>query len=253
MSDLANYFYSNKGRRIHKWTHFFDIYDRHLSQFRGQTVTMLEVGISRGGSLEMWKEYFKNKIKLYAVDVKPECKQFEEENVRIFIGDQADRHFLKTLQSELPSLDIVIDDGGHTMEQQIRTFEELFGSIKEGGVYLCEDTHTSYKNEYGGGYKKSDTFIEYIKDLVDALHAYHSEDPALKPDAFATSIGSVHFYDGIVVVEKRKRKKPVDKKTGGKSRFKQKVRETVKGEGVVGVVKKGVRLLSRKMAKWMKV
>jgi hypothetical protein len=60
------------------------------------------------------------------VDINPNCKQFEEPGVRIEIGDQGDRVFLRTLAASLPPIDILIDDGGHTMRQQINTFEELF-------------------------------------------------------------------------------------------------------------------------------
>ena len=66
-------------------------------------------------------------------------------------------------------LDIVIDDGGHKMRQQIVSYEELFGHIKHDGVYLCEDTHTSYWLQYGGGYKRQNTFIEYSKNFIDYL------------------------------------------------------------------------------------
>jgi hypothetical protein len=68
----------------------------------------------------------------------------------------------------------LIDDGGHTMKQQINTFEEFFTSIAENGVYLCEDVHTSYWSKYGGGYKKSGTFIEYSKNFIDYINAWHS-------------------------------------------------------------------------------
>ena len=64
--------------------------------------------------------------------------------------------FLKKLYAALPPLDILIDDGGHTMNQQITTFEVLFDKVKEDGIYLCEDLHTSYFKYFGGGYKKKD-------------------------------------------------------------------------------------------------
>ena len=62
---------------------------------------------------------------------------------------------------------ILIDDGGHTMEQQIVTFEELYDHINDGGIYLCEDVHTSYLEKFGGGYQKEGTFIEYSKKIID--------------------------------------------------------------------------------------
>jgi hypothetical protein len=55
------------------------------------------------------------------------------------------------------------------MRQQILTFEYLFLKLKEGGIYLVEDTHTSYWYNYGGGLKKKSSFIEYSKKIIDSL------------------------------------------------------------------------------------
>jgi len=141
MNDLEKYFKENTDRSIHKWQHYFDVYDRHFSRFRGTDVHVVEFGVSEGGSLQMWKEYFGPNCKIYGVDINPYCKELEEDRIQIFIGDQEDRNFLRSLASDIPRIDILIDDGGHRMQQQINTFEELFPSIDSNGVYLCEDKH----------------------------------------------------------------------------------------------------------------
>jgi len=122
----------------------------------------------------MWKKYFGAGAQIFGLDIDPQCKLFEEDRIRIFIGDQGDRQFLRLLKQQLPKLDILIDDGGHTMEQQIVTFQELFPHISANGVYMCEDLHTSYWRSYGGGYLNPNSFVEYSKRLIDYLNAYHS-------------------------------------------------------------------------------
>ena len=165
----------------------------------------------------MWKSYFGKDAKIYGVDINPICKGLEEENIQVFIGSQSDRSFLTTLRQEIPPIDILIDDGGHTMQQQIITFEELYDHIKPGGVYLCEDLHTSYWVEYGGGYKRRGTFIEYAKKLIDSLNAFHSEQKIFKPDKFTSSTDSLHFHDSILVIEKNLRVKPHEISSGNQS------------------------------------
>ncbi|MEP7056486.1 MAG: class I SAM-dependent methyltransferase [Caldimonas sp.] len=215
MNDLEAHFRRNTGRRIHKWMHYFEIYDRHFARFRRKAPTVLEFGVSQGGSLQMWKEYFGAGTRLFGADINPECKRFEEDGVRIFIGDQADRKFLRALAATLPPIDILIDDGGHTMEQQIATFEELFGRVAPNGVYLCEDLHTSYWRRWGGGYRKRGSFIEYSKNWVDALHAWHSRAPRrLQVSDFTRTAHSLHYYDSVLVVEKRPMQPPHDEVTG---------------------------------------
>ena len=216
MNDLETYFRSNKGRLIHKWMHYFEVYDRHFARFRGQPVNVLEFGVSQGGSLQMWKHYFGPAAKIFGADIVPACKQFEEEGVRIFIGDQADRGFLRELVKSLPPIDILIDDGGHTMAQQVATFEECFPAMQPHGVYLCEDLHTSYWRKFGGGYRRRGTFIEYAKGLVDGLNAWYSKQPRrFSVDDFTRSAHSMHFYDSIVVIERRPMVPPHDEMTGG--------------------------------------
>ena len=101
------------------------------------------------------------------------------------------------------------------MEQQINTFEVLFDRIEANGIYLCEDLHTSYWERWGGGYKKNDTFIEYSKDFIDYLHAWHSAEPKkLDVSDFTRSAYGLHFYDSILVIEKRSIERPSHCATG---------------------------------------
>jgi hypothetical protein len=215
MNDLLKYFESNTGSLIHKWMHYFDIYDRHFARFRGQDVHVLEIGVSHGGSLQMWRDYFGKSAKIYGADINPFCKNFETENTKIFIGDQSDKKFLQHLKNEIPRLDILIDDGGHLANQQIATFEILFPHVSPNGVYLCEDLHTSYWDDWGGGVGKKGTFIEYSKRLIDQVNAWHSREPRkLDVNDFTRSTFGLSFYDSVLVIEKRPMEKPYHRKTG---------------------------------------
>ena len=216
MNDLEKYFYANTGNLIHKWLHYFEVYDRHFSRFRGKSPHVLEFGVSHGGSLQMWRDYFGAGCKIYGVDINPKCAELRAEGFEIFIGDQGDSEFLRSIAKRIPRIDILIDDGSHLMEHQIRTMEVLFDAIDARGVYLCEDLHTSYWRKWGGGYKRRGSFIEYSKNFIDSLNAWHSMQPRrLAVSKWTKSIDSLHYYDSIFVVEKRPREnKPIVKKTG---------------------------------------
>lgn len=214
INDLEKYFRSNNDRLIHKWDHYFEIYDRHFKRFRNKEIVILEIGVAQGGSLQMWKHYFGEKAKIFGVDIEPKCKEFEEDNIQIFIGSQSDRKFLKELKESVPPIDILIDDGGHTMIQQKVSFKELFNHIKEDGVYLCEDLHSSYWSGHGGGYKRMGTFIEFSKNFIDYLNAYHSKARGLRVNTFTKTTDSLHYYDSILVIEKRKREAPIHETSG---------------------------------------
>ncbi len=66
----------------------------------------------------MWRDYLGPKAIIYGVDTEPDCRVYENDGVKIFIGDQADRSFWREFRRKVPALDIVIDDGGHQPEQQ---------------------------------------------------------------------------------------------------------------------------------------
>jgi cephalosporin hydroxylase len=215
---LRDIFYKHEGNLIHKWDHYFDIYEKYFSKFRGRKINMLEIGISHGGSLQLWKKYFGENVHIYAIDINPECKKLQEENITIFIGSQSDKSFLENAASQLPDLDFVIDDGGHTMQQQLISFETLFLKVKEDGLYFVEDTHTSYWEEFHGGLKNPGSFVEKSKDLVDSLYDNHVIDKTkIRIDEITNHINCISFYDSVVVFEKKLRTKPFHKQIGKKT------------------------------------
>lgn len=210
---LLRFFEAPDHRMIHKWMHYFEIYERHFERFRGRPITLVEIGVFQGGSLQMWRDYFGPQAQIVGVDINPMVRRFEAPGTRIRIGDQADPAFLSRLAAELPAIDILVDDGGHTMRQQITTFEVLYPKVSAEGVYLCEDLHTSYWPEYGGGPGRR-TFIDVAKGLVDRLNGFHGRDPERPADDFTRSAHALHFYDSVLVIEKRRREAPVSRYHG---------------------------------------
>ena len=211
---LERHFRRNRKRLIHKWMHYFEIYDRHFARFRGKRVVVVEFGVSHGGSLQMWRKYFGRKATIYGIDIDPRCKKFESKRTKILIGDQEDRDFLRSIVAKTGPIDVLIEDGGHMMGQQIATFEEIYPTMAEDGVFLIEDLHTSYWADYGGAYRDPGTFIEYAKNLTDQLNAHHSQQPELEVDDFTRTTKSMHWYDSIIVFERGRVVAPHHEMTG---------------------------------------
>ena len=200
---LLEFFHQPDHRLILKWKHYFDIYHRHFKHYRDKEVTIVEIGVFHGGSLQMWKNYFGPRARIIGVDINPACKQFEEDQIEIAIGSQEDERFLKQLADFSGPIDVLIDDGGHMMKQQLTTFAHLYPKVKDFGTYLVEDLHTSYKPGYGGGLKEA-TFINFAKKVLDQMHSWYSDE--LTVDFLTRSVYSMHCYDSIIVFDKR----PVD-------------------------------------------
>jgi cephalosporin hydroxylase len=196
MNDLEKFFYETEHKRIHKWRNYFQIYAQHFERFRGKKINILEIGVAHGGSIDMWISYFGKDCTVYCVDIDPQCKKFEGERVKVYIGSQGDPEFLFWLTTQCPMWDIVIDDGSHRMKDQIMSFDWLFRHVKNGGIYLTEDVHTSFIRHFGGNRRM--TFLNYCKNLVDELYGWQRN----RVSSLSRSIKSIHFHTGIVVIEK---------------------------------------------------
>jgi hypothetical protein len=197
-------FVNNRQRTVHKWKHYFTAYEDHFKRFVDRPLLFLEIGVGRGGSAQMWKRYLGPHAQIVGIDINPECRGFEEDQIAIRIGSQADTEFLQSVLDEFGTPDIVLDDGSHQMGHVVETFRFLYPRSSANGVYMVEDLHTSYWEEYGGGLRREGTFIELAKELIDELNADWARD-ALPPTDFTRSTLSMHFYDSIVVFERGRR------------------------------------------------
>ncbi len=196
-------FFDTSKISIHKWENYFEIYESYFHPFREKNVRLLEIGVQYGGSLKMWMEYFL-KPKIFGIDINPDCKKLESENIDIQIGSQNDKKFLKKYADYVGNLDIIIDDGGHTMDQQLNTFKILFPILNDGGIYIVEDIESSYQNMYGGGPNRRGTFVEFSKKIIDYINANHSDFSSLKPNWYSTNVEYIHFYNNVIVFKKQK-------------------------------------------------
>lgn len=194
-------FQTNQQRSIHKWKHYFPAYERHLARFKSQDVVLFEIGCGGGGSLQMWKRFLGPHARIVGIDVKPECAEFEEDQIAVRIGDQSDAAFLARVVEEFGQPDVVIDDGSHMMAHIAATFRFLYPKTARNGVYLVEDLHTAYWPGFGGGVRREGTFIETVKSLIDELNADHTRGQ-LAPTVFTRTTLSMHIYDSMVVFER---------------------------------------------------
>jgi hypothetical protein len=213
-------------KTLFKMDHYLDIYDRELTPWMGKDVKFLEIGVYRGGSLRMWRDFFAPQSSLTFLDIDPACKALEIAGTDIRIGDQTDVTFLAKVAQEKGPFDLVVDDGGHKMDQQITSFQTLWAAVKDGGLYIVEDTHTSYWPGFGGGgHKAKVSFIEFAKDLIDKMHSWYTEDDIGFPlHPLASEIGGIQFYDSLVILRKQLKKPPVAvTSTHGKASYSDKI------------------------------
>lgn len=193
-NDLRTFFDQRiTGRGIWKWDHYFDIYNRHLSKFREKKSTLIEIGIYSGGSLDMWKNYFGRDLKIIGVDIEPACVAYQDHQVEVIIGDQEDLAFWNDFLKKHHSFDMVIDDGGHTSNQQMNTFLSLFDKLNPGGVYVCEDVHGHYQefSQFCLGMAARLSETRFIPNTLQVI-----------PNSLQEQIKGIYIYPFVYVIEK---------------------------------------------------
>lgn len=205
--------YSGKSSNHHNYT---EIYSYYFASIKDRPLKFLEIGIFEGAGAHFWEEYFKN-AELNFIDITFNRVKYSSPRCHYYLADQAKPDqlidVLKTIGGG--QFDIIIDDGGHTMVQQITSFKTLFPYLKSRGLYVIEDLHTSYWPIYGGSRtKSSDTAIEFLKDLIDEVNFVGSTTPNashrkdLTPirqelNIYREEILGIHFYDSLCFIIKR--------------------------------------------------
>ena len=162
---------------------------------------MLEIGVSRGGSLQMWQRFLGPMATLIGIDIDASCAKHEDDNIFVRIGDQSDKSFLQSVSQEFGPPDIVIDDGSHVMADINATFEYFYPRLPKNGIYIVEDLHTAYWEEFEGGIENPDTFINRSKNFIDKLNADHSRG-VIEADFMSKNTFGISFYDSVVVFER---------------------------------------------------
>jgi hypothetical protein len=197
-------------RTLFKMEHYLEIYDDLLQGWQGRNVSFLEIGVYKGGSIPMWQGFFAPESRLIFLDIDPACSALALPGTQVEIGDQADPVFLDRVGQAHGPFDLIVDDGGHKMHQQIASFRHLWPRLKDRGLYVVEDTHTSYWPGFGGGHRAPDSFIEFAKDLIDRMHSWYTEDDEGFPlHPMAREIGGIRFHDSMIVIEKHLKEPPV--------------------------------------------
>jgi hypothetical protein len=193
---------------------YVEKYEKFLSEYRNKEFKLLEIGIDKGYSIKMWKEYF-TKADIYAIDIL-DLTHMAEDRVSVIVGSQNDTKFLEDLSDKHGPFDIIIDDGSHKNEDMMTSFVTLFPLLKPGGMYIVEDLHACY-----WPWVQKDTsnnFTNVIKQLLDHvnssgktgcaerkndhLDAVVTQNLMGQMEWWDTQIESVHMYRSIVFIKK---------------------------------------------------
>ncbi|MEN9316470.1 MAG: Demethylmacrocin O-methyltransferase [Pseudomonadota bacterium] len=206
-----------------RWESYLDVYEELFRPFKHQAIDLLEIGVENGGSLEIWSRYFPNARTLTGCDINPRCGelQYSDPRVRVVIGNVNDRPTFRQILRRSPAFDLIIDDGSHHTRDVIRSFLAYFSRLKPGGIYIAEDMHCAYWEEYGGGVLNDRSCAAFFRRLMDAVNRDHFRETDAgslfqaflsreRMNAFLEEnpILSVSAHDSMYIVRKASAERP---------------------------------------------
>lgn len=216
------------GKVSDKWASYLTYYDTLFAPLRHAPISMLEIGIQNGGSLETWSSYFTEAHQFIGCDIDPKCEalRYDDPRVKVVVGDANAAPTFQKILGLCPQFDIVIDDGSHVSTDIINSFINYFPHVKPGGIFVVEDAHCLYMNPYGGGILNDYGGYAFFKKLVDVTSfQFWKDDLSIQNhlrtffDARATPafilegwIESIEFRNSIITI--RKAQKPGHEKLG---------------------------------------
>ncbi len=177
---------------------YMDAYWRHLGNLRDKPIRLLEMGLNRGVSLQMWQRWFP-KAEIYGIDIHEESwKEFVPEGVHVWVGDQGDEEFLaQFLDGTGGRFDVIIDDAGHEMTPQQTALQVLWETLNSGGHYIIEDLETSYQHlpQEPGPPPKITT--DFLAEVQTSLHQKYHERPTM-----LKRLKEMHGYSNCIFLVK---------------------------------------------------
>ncbi len=216
LDNLARQYYADKSS---DWHNYVVVYEKYFSPLKNKPIKFLEIGLAMGYSAKMWRDYFTYADLHFIENQQHFIDIYQATNPvksRCYLLDQANEFdLLKFVDESGGNFDIILDDGGHQMDQQITSFRILFPTVKSGGMYIIEDLATSYTAS--GHYcteSKPGTTVCFLKVLVDEINSFGSKPVGLPYfcanyakyndlNYYQENIESMHFYNGTVIIFKR--------------------------------------------------
>jgi len=193
---------------------YFHVYEMLFSRFKDKKITFVEIGVLDGGSLFMWRDFLGENARIIGIDINPKAKILEASGFEIFIGDSSSPNFWQGFNSRVKNVDIVVDDGGHTYLSQLISLKMLLPHINDGGMFVTEDTHSSYMKGFG---PKRFSFINFSKKKIDDINRRFN---LIKSNAIENHLYSIYFFESLIVFNiDRNRAVPSNRVTNNRPRM----------------------------------
>lgn len=222
MKNLKELYQEHHGKASDKWEIYLSSYHEILTPKRETLKNLLEIGVQNGGSLEIWREYFPHAEHVIGCDINPACGElvYNAPAINVIIGDSSTEEVKQKIAAIAPKFDVIIDDGSHRSSDIIKSFLLYFPLVEDDGIYIIEDLHCSYWQDFEGGLYDPYSSMAFLKKLADIPNLEHwgikrTAEEYLQPFyqhygcedwpfSGYDQIHSVMFINSLCIIQKKK-------------------------------------------------
>ena len=211
---------AHEGKVSDKWSIYLPVYEQVLAALVEASPSMLEIGVQNGGALEIWARCLPHARHIIGCDINPQCGNlsFEDPRISVVVGDASSEEAQAAIARLAPQLHFIVDDGSHTSHDIVRSFARYLPLLADGGIYVAEDLHCSYWQEFEGGLFHPASSMAFFKRLADVINHEHWGVPGTRADVLASfsrtygvsfdeqtlaRIHSVEFINSMCVIRKK--------------------------------------------------
>lgn len=152
---------------------YIETYSNIFNDIRDESINLLEIGVMYGSSLRMWSDYFKHG-KITGFDIRPHIEKYTSDRIKPIICDATNENEVNDTLHPDEKFDIIIDDGSHKLDDQLKTFHILYENrLKTGGYYIIEDIQNIEKHRHY--FEKLNTNVS----IIDLRHQKGKYDDIL--------------------------------------------------------------------------
>ena len=208
LDDIADKFGTDKKILCHGYTR---AYEKFFKTMRYDVKNLIEVGIWEGASTRMWQMYFPDAI-IHALDITRSSvdKISEISRVKGYHMNACEPAFWSSLNFKA---EIIIDDGSHIVEEQVKMLSLAWDTLLPGGYYVIEDTHSSFHNAYKQDTSNSIGFYSTVFDRILKQQSYEHlqgdwyqvrDKMKGRIDKIAYETFGIYSFSGLIIIEKTK-------------------------------------------------
>ena len=186
--------YSKRDNKLIKGHKYSEFYEKFFKNIKNEKLDIFEIGSFKGNATASLFFYFKNSI-IHSADLYPDIFCYSSKRIKNFKLDSSSSKDLSKISKKM-SYDIIIEDAGHYLKDQIISLFKLFPSLKKNGIFIIEELDFPDTRKDMNQDMDKNTLYNILK-LIIKKKDFHSKFITTKEkEFFLKNVKKINIYNG---------------------------------------------------------